>query len=411
MTAELDPAVPSGRRRGRLVLSLADQGASSLSNVLAVLLVARTLPSTEFGYFSVNYSLAVLLLGVCRSYLGTRLTMTHDVERARRLAKEVLGSVIVLALPLAVVSGLGGLLLSGGRVPTISVVVAVALPMMCAQDLVRFAGVAVGRPQVALSSDITWLVVLAAGFVLPLESTTEVLVLWVGAIVAALLVGAACLRIRPSMRDGASGMKARDAVAGSMAVGTLVSLGSSVVVASASLAIAGPQVAAALRGASTLMGPLNSLSAFVNIAMTPTVLREPRGNDRRTGAKVAVALVIASVLVGAVLLVLPGAWGEELLGETWDLTRGVIPFTTVQYVFLAVGTAASLILRVRRAAGPLLTQKIVAAVLSVGLGCAGAATLGTGAAVAGGLAAASFVGALIGVVQVRRATSRPGGAQ
>ena len=69
-----------GRRsawRGRS-LALVDQGFSSLSNVLAVFLVAQALGKDDFGRFSLAYAILVAVLGVSRSWFGTRLSLIGD---------------------------------------------------------------------------------------------------------------------------------------------------------------------------------------------------------------------------------------------------------------------------------------------------------------------------------------------
>jgi O-antigen/teichoic acid export membrane protein len=380
--------------------TLVDQVVSSASNLLAVLLVARSLDADGFGRFALAYAIVVASLGVSRSWFGTRLSLVSDPAAVAAEVRRAAGALVVLAQLLALAVLVPSWLLTAGADPVVLVAVALAAPVVCLQDALRFGAVSQGRPAVALASDAVWLVVLVAA--LPLAGRAgagAVLGLWLGAAVAALLVAAVALRVAPDLRGAGRYLRTRHATSESLSYGTLVTLGAGLVVTSTVTVALGPAAAGALRGASTLMGPLNVLHGFVNIALTPALLRRGRSGDVRSCAAVAAALVAVVAVWGAVLLLLPDAWGRVLLGASWDGASGVLAFTVAEYVGVMVAVAAVLGLKVRHEAG--------VALLTVMGGCA-AALLGPDVRwVAGALAVAAAVSALLGWHHLRASARRP----
>src|SRR5512132_4343544 len=116
-------------------VGLVDQGMSSLSNVLAVIMVAQSLSASAFGAFSVAYAVLIFLLTLSRSYFGTLLTLTDTRAAARDRAGAPLGALLVLAPVLTLATGGIGLLLSNKSDFSIVIVVALAAPLVCLQDL------------------------------------------------------------------------------------------------------------------------------------------------------------------------------------------------------------------------------------------------------------------------------------
>src|SRR4029453_14080923 len=94
----------------RGAIALIDQGMSSLSRVLAIIMVAQSLSASAFGSFSVAYAVLIFLLTLSRSYFGTQLTLTDSRATARERAGSALGALLLLAPALAVATGGIGLL-------------------------------------------------------------------------------------------------------------------------------------------------------------------------------------------------------------------------------------------------------------------------------------------------------------
>ena len=85
------------RRALRHSAGLVDQVVSGLSNVLAVVLVARASSPDDFGRFSLGYATLTLALTVTRSSLGTRISLSRGTRVARDLTQQLLAAVLLLS--------------------------------------------------------------------------------------------------------------------------------------------------------------------------------------------------------------------------------------------------------------------------------------------------------------------------
>ncbi len=379
-------------------VGLVDQGMSSLSNVLAVVMVAQTLSASAFGAFSVAYAVLIFLLSLSRAYFGTQLTLTGNRAAARERASSTLGALLLLAPVLAVATGGIGLLLSEESDFSIAIVVAVAAPLVCLQDLLRYAAVAVERPYVALASDTVWAVItgVAALGLVPLTAP-QVMVVWLGAAALAFAVAAALLHVKPSIVNGWHLLlRERHAVGNSVTIGTIAVAGASLVIAAATARFLGTASAGSLRGASTAMGPLNVLQAFITLNLTPTLLRRQRSQDLGFCIRVALYVAAAVAMWSAALLLLPNEVGRKVLGDSWAGARSVLPWTCLEYLFLCISTPSMLWLRVRYAARQMLNRRLIYAALLVTFGTL-AAILGSSAQyVAAAIAGAAVINAAMG---------------
>ena len=374
--------------------ALLDQAASSASNVLALLLLARALDADTFGRFSLGYAVLVLVLSLTRAALATRITLTPDHAGAREVTATVLGALVLLALPTALLVTGAGLLLTGGQDPGLQLLIGLATPVVCAQDVLRYGAVAAGRPGTALLSDLTWLGLVALALLLGTGSRTTLLV-WAAGALAALVVALAGLRTRPEPARGRALLvrlaRREDPLAASLAANSVIASLGLLAVLTAAAHLIDPAAAGSLRAAATAMGPVNVAFAYVSLSLAPTLVRRPRTQDRRFCAAAALVLTTGTALWGACLLLLPDDLGRTAFGATWAGTAGVLPFTVAEYVLTAVGTAAVLGLKVREQARDLLRQRVVTTALSVLAGAVLAWTTRDVRAVAAAVAVAAGV--------------------
>lgn len=374
--------------------ALADQIASSASNVLALVLLARALDADTFGRFALGYAVLVLVLSLTRAALGTRITLTPGPVQARETTAGVLGALTLLAVPVAVLVTGTGLVLTAGADPRLQLLIGLATPLVCAQDVLRYGAVAAGRAGTALASDLTWLglvvLALAAG-----TGPTATLLVWAGGAVVALAVAVAGLRTRADLRAGRDLLRSlarrEDALATSLAANSVIASLGLLAVLTAAAHLVGPSAAGSLRAAATAMGPVNVAFAYVSLSLAPTLVRRSRERDVPFCAAAGLVLALGTAAWGACLLVLPDDLGRLAFGDTWSGSAAVLPFTVAEYVLTAVGTAAVLGLKVREHAGDLLRQRVVATVLSVVGGTVLAATTGDVRAVAAAVAVAAGV--------------------
>ena len=367
-------------------------------------MVAQSLSASAFGSFSVAYAVLIFLLTLTRSYFGTQLTLTNTRSAAGDRASATLGALLLLAPALAVATGGIGLLLSNESDFWIAIVVAVAAPLVCLQDLLRYTAVAVERPGVALLSDMVWAAVMAVPAVGLIRLTgAQVMAVWLGAAALALAVAAVPLRVKPSFVKGwRLLLRERHAVGSSVTIGAVAVAGASLVIATATAHFLSTASAGSLRGASTAMGPLNVLVAFITLNLTPALLRRKRSQDLGFCVRVALLAAAAAIAWSAVLLLLPDAVGRAVLGESWPGVRSLLPWTCAEYVFLCISTPSMLWLKVRYAARQMLQRRLFYAGLLVCFGVVAAIFGSSAQYVAAAIAGAALLNVVTGWIVVLR---------
>ena len=154
--------MPAGARR--MAWGVADQAASSLTNVIVGVLVARTLGPAGFGAFSIAFATYLIALNTSRGISTDPLMVRFsDVDptiwkravtgsSGAALASGVLVGSTCAAVATAVGGPAGPALLALG----------ITLPGLLVQDSWRFAFFSQGRPALALANDVVWAVALVA---------------------------------------------------------------------------------------------------------------------------------------------------------------------------------------------------------------------------------------------------------
>jgi len=330
----------------RLLVTTADQLASSLGNFVLVFSLARAASPEQFGTYALGVAVLNLALALSRSVVATPFTIDSSsdgevsVARSSWLALAV-GTLLTLAAAPFVVA-------AAVRDPALAWVLlvwAVALPLLTLQDFLRYVAVARGRPAVALVADGTWTLVVLVLFgyqVLassPAPAWVCALVWAAGLLVATVVLVGAGLAERPHA-TGAWTWLVGDRRHAQLAGDAALAGGGPIVVLSLVTLLVGADAVAALRGASTVFGPLNTLMAASILALVPEVRRRrgASGEQLLVGVTAVLCTVAAGFGLVMALLVSDGV-GEALLGATWPLTDRVLLATTVEYVGIALMTA------------------------------------------------------------------------
>ncbi|MEU9034812.1 hypothetical protein AB0D45_07830 [Streptomyces sp. NPDC048352] len=390
-------------RRGLAALSsVLDQAASSATNILVLVLAARLSPASGFADFSMVYVAFSVLLGLNMAYVGQSVVL----EKGEGLGRVCRSSVLFTAAASAVAAllpALAGLVVPGdaGRA---FLALALVLPLVLVQDGLRYCFSALRVPERALAADALRLAcVVAALAVQPYGASPGRLVLvWGLSALPALGLGLWLLRpyvrgvrgdLRPYLRRGHLGLR--------FVVEFAVGNGSSQLAVLGLGVFATPLAVGALRGATTLFGPLNVLFNSANAFGPPVV---GRASGKRGVVRLTVLMGAALAVLGAgwaaVLYALPAGLGRRLLGDTWAAAAALLPATGAQYAVMGLGTCALLTLRVLRPEATLSLQ-VVFSLLSVGLLLGGYAVWGVAGA-AWGLALGSAAKAAAGWLRVVR---------
>lgn len=367
------------RARTAIVCSVADQAVAALTNILVLVAAARLSTVDGFARFSAVYLVFTVLLGVFGAYTGQPLVLRRgegaEVAGACRSAAVFTPlAAASVGAPLAAVC----LLLPGDTAQAL-VMLGLVLPVVLGQDTLRYAFSTLQLPHFALFAD-----VLRLGCVLAALATqahgagaARLVLVWGLSALPALLLSAALLhrrtagmplRIRPLLRPGHLGRRFVVEFGVGNATSQLSVLGLG--------AVGSPLVVGALRGATTLFGPLNVLFTSAT-SFGPPLLGRLDGERRRVRATAALAAVLAAT-AGAwttVLALLPGAAGRHLLGDTWPTAAALLPATGSQYAAMAAGTCGLLALRMLDPRTTLAVQ-VVFSLLSVVLLAAGYALAG-----------------------------------
>lgn len=320
-------------RNRRRALSMADQAASSLSNVLVALLVAHSFDTTEpFGAFGLAMVAYQMVLGVNRSVVGEPfLSLYSDAsaEKRMRLLPDLLATAALVALSGAVCLAAIGLTI-GGLSGQALVALAVVLPLVLLQDTWRFFFI-VDRAAVSLVSDLAWLLAVVGAFwVAPSDAGIGWYVIaWglggaLGAVVPAVLTSGTMGRPHPWRW-----LTEHKALCGSLFGEFLTSNAVSQIVMTSLAPIGGLKTLAAARASQTYYGPHFTLYGGAFLAFVPEGARN-RKQPKRLWRMFVVTSIGLSVLAGVWMLIglaVPTSWGEALLNANWAGARDLmVPF-------------------------------------------------------------------------------------
>lgn len=288
-------------RRGlAAVASVLDQAASSATNILVLVLAARLSSAAGFADFSMVYVTFSVLLGLNMAYVGQSLVLEKG-ERLGAMCRSAAGFTGAASAAAGALLVVVGLALPGtpGRA---FLALGLVLPLVLLQDGLRYCFSALRAPERALAADALRLVCVVAALAVQPEgaSAGRLVLAWGLSAVPALALGLWLLRpyvrgtrgdLRPYLRRGHLGQR--------FVVEFAVGNGSSQLAVLGLGVFATPLAVGALRGATTLFGPLNVLFNSAN-AFGPPVLG-------RLGGKR--ATVRATALLGLVLAAVGAGWG------------------------------------------------------------------------------------------------------
>ena len=328
-------ATPSATSRRRL-LTLGDQVVSSLSNIVLLLIVARSVSAEQLGAFVLIMTLhqtacviGQMLVGEPYVVLSSDEGPSPDPTRAAGALGTALLLGITIGLPVAAVAylGLGNVALA---------VLALCLPGLLLQDAGRYVSFGLKRPGIAFTSDTIWAVLAVAGSiwlsVAHQPTVTGLVAVWALSGCLAGILGSLHLGRLP--RIGA----AREWLRGSRDLGwrflaeSFVARGQSQIVLYVCGGVIGLAAAGYLRLAQAIFNPIHvAVSAYRVVALVDlsakAVKRESMRRPVQHGTWVLGAGGAAWTLV---LLVLPDTAGTSVFGEAWV---GVVPLIALVGLF------------------------------------------------------------------------------
>ncbi|UNO43424.1 hypothetical protein [Streptomyces sp. MST-110588] len=408
------PGAATARRAlvGRLSWGLADQAASSMSNFVVGIYVARSLGVTAFGAFSLAWVTYGVVLNVSRGLatdpLVVRFSGVPDAswrEAVARSSGTALGVGAALGAA-CVVAGLG----VGGSVGPAFACLGVVLPGLLLQDAWRFAFFAAGTGHKAFVNDLVWGLALVPAMVVAGGtgsggSVSAFVLAWGGSAAVAAVYGCFQSGIRPHMAGARRWLHAHRDLGYRYLAENLGNSGAGQLRAYGLGAIVGVGAVGVVRGAELLLGPFMAVLmglSLVTVAEAARVLRRAPHQLGRFCFLLGGGQAAAALLWGAALLLVPGRLGELVLGGVWGSASALIVPVTLGVAGAGLGTGAAAGLRALGAARRSLRSQLFASACYVTGGLGGAAVAGT-AGSAWGVAAATSTGSAVWWLHLRSA--------
>lgn len=380
--------------------ALCDQGISSLTNFGLVIVAARMLSVQDFGLFTTAYLVYLVAVGVVQALVGQELVLLKKSSASRVVAiRSALQFISVAAIPPAVI-----LVVVGMAVPSLGasfVVLGCLFPLLMLQEVFRCAASFLRAPQLALAGDLAWLLLLVCSFAVILlsdeMSKTPGLLVVAWALPGALSVAVMYMPLAASLG------KARVVWRRYLDRGFLghrfvweyflVSATQNISVLSLGV-LASPAVVGALRGVTTLYGPLRTVFNTVSSFGTPLFMDMPARSRLRVILSLSGLFALIALGVTVLFMSLDPAIGQQLLGKTW---KNVVPLllpTGVQFIAMAFSRLGYVVLRLEMPKSTL-GLRVVASILFL--------ALFFGGFFLGGIQGAAWGGALAVILQALNA--------
>ncbi|MFI0716882.1 hypothetical protein ACH4SK_41190 [Streptomyces inhibens] len=410
-------AAPAGHTRrtakralvGRLSWGLADQAASSMSNFVVGIYVARSLGVTAFGVFSLAWVTYGVVLNVSRGLatdpLVVRFSGVSDASWRGAVARTT-GTALGVGSAIGAACLVAGLAL-GGRVGPAFAALGVMLPGLLLQDAWRFAFFAAGTGRKAFVNDVVWGVALVPAMVVAARvgSVAAFVLAWGASATVAAGYGYLQSGIRPRMTEARGWLREQRDLGYRYLVENVSLSGAGQLRAYGLGAIVGVGAVGAVRGAELLLGPFLAVLMGLSLVTVPEAARVLRRAPHRLGSFCLLlggGQAAAALLWGGALLLMPDRLGELVLGGVWHSAAELIVPVTLGVAGAGLGTGAAAGLRALGAARRSLRCQLFASACYVGGGLGGAAVAGTVGS-AWGVAAATVSGSAVWWLQLRSA--------
>ncbi|MFD4480018.1 hypothetical protein ACFWPU_28445 [Streptomyces sp. NPDC058471] len=414
MTTEGDktttPAGPARRAIvGRLSWGLADQAASSLSNFVVGVYVARSLGLTAFGVFSLAWVTYGVVLSVSRGLatdpLVVRFSGVPDDSWRGAVARSS-GTALGVGTAIGAACLVVGLAL-GGSVGTAFACLGIMLPGLLLQDAWRYAFFAAGAGRKAFVNDVVWGVALVPAMVVAAHvgSVSAFVLAWGASAAVAAVYGCFQSGIRPRPTGGREWLREHRDLSYRYLVENVGVSGASQLRAYGLGAIVGVSAVGVVRGAELLLGPFMALLMGLSLVTVAEAARVLRQAPHRLGVFCLLLggiQAVAALLWGAALLLMPDRLGELVLGDVWGSASELIVPVTLGVAGAGLGTGAAAGLRALAAARRSLRSQLFASACYVAGGLGGAVLAGTVGS-AWGVATATVCGSAVWWLQLRSA--------
>jgi O-antigen/teichoic acid export membrane protein len=404
----------SGTAMGRAVAAFVDEALSSLQNFVIMFAALRYLPVRTLGWFTVAYTAALFFKALLRALLLEPLSIRfagEDRGTLRRAGARAAGASLATGTACLVVVALLGLALRG-EARSITVAVALCLPMLITQEAWRVYFFAAARSWRAVVNDGLCFVGTLALLVLYVVSGAGVsaaglMVLWAVGIGIGVVWGIVQSRAWPLLGQAWHWLREQWDLGSRLAAARGAERAANQVVNILVVAIAGSLALGQLSASRTIVAPVTTALMATGTFAVPEAVRLYRRRDPRLKILIpAISLSLGGLVAAAGLAVYfaPGDVGSVIAGENWEVARSLFIPTLLWVVAIALRQGPLAGLRVyQRAKTVLYLSTSTAAVLVVAVAVAAALDGARGAAWA--FAVVFFVSSAVSWVCYRRATA------
>ncbi|OBB73337.1 hypothetical protein [Mycobacterium sp. 852014-52144_SCH5372336] len=380
--------------RLRAVSGALDQVFFSIGNGVIVFALAVVSSPQQFGHIAILMTMLVAVMGCLRGVLGTPLLLKADQgrERITREGSYALTSVLVIGPVVAVTIVILGADIGG------AVFLGAAAPFVLAHDVLRYVAIADARPHVAAIWDGIWCIGTVTLLVMAWRHefmTASVLLGAWGLLALVALFGLSMnLRVSPRLEGSAAWLKA--GLMHRVRYGADSGLEQVTVFAVLTLVavLVSPTATAALRGATALLAPIGLFGNAIQVVVIPESTRRASQPAAvwRVMSRIAIASALAiAIFGGLVRSVVPAHIGVLLLGDSWNISRQILPVTVVEYVATCVAVSLAVFLRTFNRSADALKLRIAMTVAAIGGAAVSAVVFRDAIGVAIGLAVAAML--------------------
>lgn len=399
-----------GTVRSRSAWGVADQVVSSLSNLIVLILVARSVDPAGFGAFAIAVEVYLVTVFIGRGMSSDVLVTAHAADAPDELGRAArAGATVILAAGsvCGLVVGVVGLSI-GGVLGNSLAALAILLPGLLIQDFVRSVFVVRQRPVGAFALDALWLLLEIPILLVATrehQDSVVMLALWGGCGVVVGGIGLAWTKLVPTgFTDARTWLIRHLSLWPYFVLENLIFRATILVVMGGLAATSGLAGVAGLRAATAIFSPVGVLGRGLVVIAVPELARRAATPAlvRKGVRQLAWLLTPLPLLLAALLLVAPDRVGESLFGASWDLASPLLLLTAISAAGSMYTIAITAGLRAFQAARAGLTARVAVTLLVLVVVLVGGWIAGAyGAAFA--LAASSPFQAAVWWWQLRRA--------
>jgi O-antigen/teichoic acid export membrane protein len=309
---------------------VADQGISSVTNFLIVIVIAHSVGAVDFGAFSLAYVAygftLVLSRGLATYPLQVRFS-DADMPIWRRATASAAGTALLTGVATGICA-LAAAAVVRGSIGVALLGLGLTLPGLLLQDSWRYAFFVLGRGSGAFINDTVWAVAQIPAL-LWLHAAHERNVFWFvlawgGAAAVAALVGMAQARVLPSLLGTRQWLARHRDLSIRFTASSLITSAAAQVRNVLLDGLLGLAVVGYVQAASTLMGPFMVIFYGIGLVTVPEGVRILRRSPLRLPPFCLLLSCVLSLAAlawgGFLLLALPKGLGNVMLGPIWHAT-------------------------------------------------------------------------------------------